>query len=90
MPDGGAISVKLEQDRASALIRVRDTGPGIPPDIHERIFEEFFTGKTGGSGLGLAQVKEAIEDIHHGRIEIESEIGARTAFTLILPDARSD
>jgi len=85
MPNGGQITIRIENTTTSIRLRVRDTGHGISPDIQDRIFEQFFTGKTGGTGLGLAQVKGAVERIHRGRITVESEVGHGTEFTLILP-----
>lgn len=69
-------------------IRIADTGPGIPTDIQDKIFEPFFstkkTDKKRGSGLGLSVVHSVIED-HKGYIDLESEPGRGTAFTLYLP-----
>ena len=73
---------------------VRDTGCGIPADKLPRIFDRFFTTKTGpdasgkgGTGLGLAFCRDVIE-AHHGRIRVESTVGKGTAFTLKLPTAK--
>jgi signal transduction histidine kinase len=70
---------------------VRDTGAGISPDKLPRIFDRFFTTKSGpdasgkgGTGLGLAFCRDVIE-AHHGRIRVESSMGRGTAFTLKLP-----
>ena len=73
------------------LIQVIDNGPGIPDKLLPRIFEPFFTtkgtarkGEAKGTGLGLAICKEIVEH-HKGRIEVESEVGQGSTFTIILP-----
>jgi signal transduction histidine kinase len=72
---------------------VRDNGCGIPADKLPRIFESFYTTKSGpdasgkgGTGLGLSMCREILES-HHGRIRVDSSIGKGTAFTLKLPTA---
>lgn len=72
------------------VVRVRDTGPGIPAGMEEKIFERFFrldksrSKETGGTGLGLAIVKHAVL-YHNGTIKVESEEGQGTTFTLAFP-----
>ena len=67
-------------------LTVQDTGCGIPPEILPRIFEPFFTTKSvgKGTGLGLATVFEIVSQ-HHGWIEVESQLGRGSVFTLRLP-----
>lgn len=65
-------------------LQVRDTGPGIPPDVRERLFLPFVTGRPGGTGLGLAIVLRAVE-AHRGLILVDSAPGAGTTFTIYLP-----
>ena len=67
-------------------IAIKDTGVGIPPDIRDRIFEPSFTTKPPGrgAGLGLTTVRSIVRD-HGGRVEVESESGEGTTFTVILP-----
>ncbi|MBI1999850.1 MAG: hypothetical protein HYS69_01405, partial [candidate division NC10 bacterium] len=65
-------------------IAVADTGPGIPPEHLDRIFEPYFTTKEGGTGLGLALAHKIIQD-HHGRIRVESGVGAGATFVVTLP-----
>jgi signal transduction histidine kinase len=95
MPGGGRMTIKLQHDAESEMIDlvVRDTGSGIPPEILPRIFDSFFSTKSGpdasgkgGTGLGLSMCREIIE-AHHGRIRVESTPGRGTAFTLKLPPA---
>jgi|YNPMSStandDraft_1061717.scaffolds.fasta_scaffold00980_4 signal transduction histidine kinase len=97
MPQGGRLTLKLWHDPATSMVHlmIRDTGCGIPPEILPRIFDPFFTTKTGpdssgkgGTGLGLSMCKEIIQ-AHQGRIRVESAPGRGTAFTLMLPEART-
>lgn len=86
-PAGGTISISLRADAADAVIRVADTGRGIPPEEINHIFERFF--KTdrlnpNGSGIGLALSKVFI-DMHGGSISVDSDRGRGTTFTLRLP-----
>ena len=72
-------------EAGSVAVRVSDNGPGISPDIRERLFDPFFTTKPGGSGLGLAVVHRAIE-AHRGLVFFDSAgKGGGTRFTVILP-----
>lgn len=65
-------------------IRIADRGPGIPPDVRERMFDPFFTTRPGGSGLGLAVVHRAVES-HAGYVFVDSEEGNGTRVTVLLP-----
>ena len=78
---GGEITVTTEERGETALIRVTDTGFGIPPD---RIFEDFKTTKRRGLGLGLAISRKIVEQLK-GSITVESRVGEGTTFTLSLP-----
>jgi signal transduction histidine kinase len=71
-------------DGPTVRIRVTDTGPGVPPDVRDRVFAPYFTTKAGGSGLGLPITKRIVEE-HGGRIELRSEPGRGTEFVLVLP-----
>lgn len=93
---GGEVvmSVALEPACDQVVVRVRDTGPGIPEDMHDKIFERFFrvdksrSKETGGTGLGLAIVKHAVI-YHHGTIDVESPESGGTSFTLRFPASAS-
>jgi signal transduction histidine kinase len=65
-------------------ISVSDTGPGIPDSIRGKIFDLYFTTKEGGTGVGLALVRQAIE-MHGGDLNVDSEPGRGTCMTLRLP-----
>lgn len=97
MPEGGRLLVRLahESDSPFVDLLVRDTGHGLPPEQLRRIFEPYYTTKSGpdatgkgGTGLGLSTCKEIIE-AHQGRIRVDSAPGKGTAFTLRLPLAAS-
>jgi signal transduction histidine kinase len=96
MQNGGRILIKLTHDAESDTVDllVRDTGSGIPPDKLRRIFDPFFSTKSGpdetgkgGTGVGLSTCRSIIE-AHRGRIRVESSVGKGTAFTIKLPVAR--
>ena len=88
MPRGGNlwVSACLHETRKELAIQVRDDGAGIPAEILPRIFEPFLTTKETGKsvGLGLAVSQNIIEG-HRGRIEVQSELGKGTTFTVTLP-----
>mgnify|MGYP002377913064 CR=1 FL=1 len=73
-------------DTGVVEIRLRDNGPGIPEDIREHIFEPFFTTRSGGTGLGLAVVKETVR-AHQGVIAVRTPAGGGTEFSIQLPNA---
>ena len=86
MPDGGRIDISIEVIEDKAIVRVSDTGEGIPSGYLERIFDPFFTTREeeGGTGLGLSIIYGIIEK-HNGRIDVESNEGLGTTFELQLP-----
>jgi PAS domain S-box-containing protein len=84
MQSGGVIKVSTSQEGERVVIRIADTGCGIPPDQINRIFELFYSNKEEGTGLGLAIVHQIIE-LHGGEIQIESEPGKGTTCIIILP-----
>jgi signal transduction histidine kinase len=67
-----------------AWVRIEDNGQGIPDEVLSKIFYPFFTTKEKGSGIGLA-IAQKIVDSHHGSIDVESEVGEGTVFTIKLP-----
>jgi two-component system OmpR family sensor kinase len=93
-PPGTRIAVRAVADGAMARIEVADDGPGVPPEMGDRVFERFFradesrTRSSGGAGLGLAIVS-AIATAHGGRAEMESTPGEGATFRILLPLAAS-
>ena len=85
MPHGGTLRFSTEPARdGRVLVRVRDTGEGIPADQLARVFDLYFTTKRGGSGIGLSMVFRTVQ-LHNGDIDVESTPGAGTTFTISLP-----
>jgi signal transduction histidine kinase len=89
--DKGVIRVILEVEPAAAqaVIKVQDSGCGIPDEIRDRIFEPFTTTKEKGTGLGLSMVLNAVQ-VHNGTIETDDRPGAGTTFTVRLPLAPAE
>ena len=87
-PSGGRVDVDVLQDADTAVLRVSDTGPGIPADELPRIFDRLFRGDTSrterGLGLGLSLVKAVVE-AHGGTVDVCSELGRGSTFTVSLP-----
>jgi signal transduction histidine kinase len=85
MSEGGKIILRFESDNTGVITEVEDTGPGIPPEILDRLFQAFAThGKTHGTGLGLSICKKIVED-HGGRIWARNEPGRGAVFAFALP-----
>ena len=85
MPKGGTLTFGLSKDNGEITFSIADTGVGIPPEIKEKMFDAFVTaGKKRGTGLGLAITKRII-DQHGGTIDVESERGKGTTFTVKIP-----
>lgn len=89
-PPEGKVTVTLAQEDQSALVQVQDTGVGIDPKDQAHIFDRFYRVKsdrsrhTGGAGLGLA-IAKAIVKAHHGSLDVQSELGKGSTFTIWLP-----
>jgi signal transduction histidine kinase len=85
MPDGGKINVRFQSDLHEVVTEVSDTGPGIAPEILDRLFEPFAThGKEHGTGLGLSICQRILED-HHGWISARNGPGPGATFAFGLP-----
>ena len=87
-PDGGDVRVSVADDGRTAELRVRDDGPGLPPEQLEQIFAPFHrapgAAAVPGVGLGLTIVKQ-ITERHGGRVDVESVVGAGATFVVRLP-----
>jgi signal transduction histidine kinase len=90
--EGGRVALRIDAEADEVILRVSDTGIGIPSRDLDRIFERFYrvdrarSRETGGTGLGLAIVKHVVEN-HGGEIEVESELGRGTTFRISFPAA---
>ena len=86
MPEGGSLTVVVSQDANFVSVQIADTGVGIPQDVMDRIFDPFYTTKPVGiwTGLGLSIVYGIVKK-HGGHIEVQSEQGKGTTFTVFLP-----
>ncbi|HWA93213.1 MAG TPA: ATP-binding protein [Terracidiphilus sp.] len=89
MPEGGKLRIQLEEDRKSAVLRIRDEGQGIPAEILEKIFDLYFTTKSTGSGIGLAMTYRILQ-LHNGGVEVESEESRGTEFRFRIPLAATE
>ena len=88
-PEEGSIHVSISMQDIQIVLKVEDTGPGIPLDEQGHIFEKFYRATTApegveGSGLGLAIVRSIVES-HQGRVWVESRVGKGSLFTVLLP-----
>jgi signal transduction histidine kinase len=87
MPQGGRLRIlarRKSEEQPWVTVAFTDTGSGIPADAIDKIFEPFYTGKTAGTGLGLAVCHQIIAN-HDGRITVESAVGRGSTFTVWLP-----
>ena len=88
----GSVELSVSEGEQGAVLTVRDTGIGIPPEYQSRIFERFFrvdksrSKASGGTGLGLSIVKHIVQ-YHHGTIDLQSEAGKGTVISVVLPQA---
>ena len=89
MQQGGRLEVVLEEEGKTAVLRVLDEGPGIPEDIREKIFDLYFTTKSGGSGIGLAMTYRILQ-FHHGSVEVQSKTERGAEFLLRIPLAPTE
>ncbi|WP_010273124.1 ATP-binding protein [Paenibacillus senegalensis] len=86
MQQSGVVNITLEWEHSSrmAVIMVSDTGKGIPPEELPKIFDPFYTTKAEGTGLGLSICQKIVED-HRGKLQVSSQAGQGTTFTILLP-----
>jgi len=89
MEGRGTLTIAASSDQPGRVrLDVTDTGPGIPDEFLERLFEPYFTLKKGGTGLGMAITKKVVED-HHGEIRVTSRAGEGTMVSILIPAAES-
>ncbi len=84
MTGGGTLHVTTVRDGETAMVNVRDEGPGIPAEIRDKIYNLYFTTKQGGSGIGLAMTYRVVQ-LHQGSVEFESVEGQGATFSLRFP-----
>lgn len=87
MPSGGELHIRLYGENGNQIITIADKGMGISREKQTKIFEPFYTTKLRGTGLGLSIVKQVV-DFHNGKIEVWSEEGVGTKFTITLPQTQ--
>jgi two-component system CheB/CheR fusion protein len=80
----GNVTIKIAQHDWECSIEIRDSGPGVPPDLRDRVFEPFFTTKARGGGLGLPIARRTAE-LHGGTLTLSSPETGGSVFTLTLP-----
>ena len=84
--EGQVPITRITPDGDSVEVEVRDTGPGIPKEHLDKIFEPFYTTKEIGRGTGLGlSIAYGIVERHHGRIWVESQVGKGSTFTVTIP-----
>jgi signal transduction histidine kinase len=83
-----AVDIEVGAERNACRVAIHDRGPGIPPDVRERMFEPFFTTRVGGTGLGLAIVKRLLE-LQDGGIALNDRPGGGTVAEVTVPLAPS-
>lgn len=83
MPDGGELTVRVRAEVEQGVVEFCDVGAGIPQEDLEKIFDPFYTTKSGGTGLGLSIAREIVKDLG-GRIEVESQPGRGATFRVLL------
>jgi signal transduction histidine kinase len=86
---GDQVLVSLRREGDEAVVRVTDTGVGMTAEVQARGFQPYFSTKKDGTGLGLPTVRRIVED-HGGRVELTSEVGKGTQFSIRLPLQRGE
>ena len=84
LSDRGALTGGPDFDEGAVMVRVTDSGPGVPTELRDRLFDPFTTSRPGGTGLGLAVVQRAVE-AHHGYVLVDGAKGGGAVFTMLLP-----
>jgi signal transduction histidine kinase len=86
MPAGGEITIQARAESEGVSLSLIDTGGGMSPEVLANAFRPFYSTRGGGTGLGLPTTRKIIE-AHGGRIDVQSEVGRGTKFTIHLPSA---
>jgi two-component system sensor histidine kinase KdpD len=87
-PEGSAIELSARRDETALVLEVADRGPGLPTGGEQLVFERFFRGTQGGTGVGLGlAVCRGIATAHAGTIEAENRAGGGAVFRVRIPDA---
>ena len=86
MPQGGLLTISARRENNAVVAEIRDEGGGIPLDMHDKIFELYFSTKKDGSGIGLAQTYQILQ-WHYGSVDFESTQGIGTVFRFHIPAA---
>src|SRR5262249_53572292 len=86
MPAGGELMLRTRSEGPWRVLDVPDTGVGMTPEVRSRVFDAFYSTRPGGSGLGLPTTRKIVE-AHRGTIQVESEPGKGSQFTLRLPNS---
>jgi signal transduction histidine kinase len=84
MPQGGLLTISARRENNAVVAEIRDEGSGIPQDMHDKIFELYFTTKKDGSGIGLAQTYQILQ-WHYGSVDFESSEVSGTVFRFHIP-----
>jgi len=86
MPTGGELTIQAARDDHAVVLNLIDTGKGMAPEVVAKAFHPFFSTRDGGTGLGLPTTRKIVQ-AHGGTIEVQSELGRGTKFTIRLPAA---
>jgi signal transduction histidine kinase len=86
-PPGAAVSLDLGEEAGWAVVRIADSGPGLPPEVKQRLFRPHVTTKIGGSGMGLFLARQLLVGMHGGELEVADRDGGGTVVTVRLPMA---
>jgi signal transduction histidine kinase len=88
MPQGGGLTISAHRQNGIALAEVQEQGKGIPKELHDKVFELYFTTRKEGSGIGLAQTYQILQ-WHYGTVDFESAETTGTVFRFQIPIAAS-
>jgi signal transduction histidine kinase len=84
MPNGGVLTISAHRDNDVVIVEVQDQGAGIPKELHDKVFELYFTTKVEGSGIGLAQTYQILQ-WHYGTVDFQSAETTGTIFRFQIP-----